>query len=699
MLRGAFHFEVAPNGDLENTALNVEILRSLFLHPALIDGDDLGPGNRGDFDHGAWHVACHIAGAGGVCRHANGSLMWLEISHRRTTDEYCATVTLRHGKATETLCVDTAEGREVLAGSSLVGFVEGTSLGRTSARGVLDPPDRFNLWRRQDFDQPVGSASDGGKVWEHWCTLRDIRPSHSIGTSMLAAFVSLAAALGDRFIPTVARGRREYGHPRQVAAFVYAGLTAESSALWDTKPTAIPTAAVPVLQESDPRRSSRGHRAISVDRTAASIFHVRAEDCGLEHCWTGSNRPERLHAMKRRRRPLIVRRPEDILEIGPPGSHVDSWKAAWRAIRAGGEVIAEVQRLAGRRGWESLKEARPALNPSAQKLLEMRLEAIHKFKVAPHHRYGFRLSAETGTRYSRPVNSLCLISGHEGQEIPGLVDADRVVVDAEHMQQALGPATLTEIFKIRKAVGEHVYISTNVSETPQVVRAVETGKIDARSTAALTASKIIAALRSGADVVKIGFANLDPYKEDLRSADVALQMKLVRRMVDDVVRERLLVFPLSKADGRYPLISVFFPEVGINSIGERPMDIARVGIDLTAGANWQGMLIDTFEKYSGRRYNDFFSVDDTRELARRAHAKGIEFWIAGSIRRQEVGAYVKAGVDLICFGGAARYESGSRVTKGGGGTRDEEIKLPLVRQLVREFDRADPKRRARKRRR
>ena len=131
MLRGAFHFEVAPNGDLENTALNVEILRSLFLHPALIDGDDLGPGNRGDFDHGAWHVACHIAGAGGVCRHANGSLMWLEISHRRTTDEYCATVTLRHGKATETLCVDTAEGREVLAGSSLVGFVEGTSLGRT----------------------------------------------------------------------------------------------------------------------------------------------------------------------------------------------------------------------------------------------------------------------------------------------------------------------------------------------------------------------------------------------------------------------------------------------------------------------------------------------------------------------------------------------------------------------------------------
>src|SRR5262249_10802364 len=189
MLRGAFHFEVTPDGDLENSALNVEILRNLFLHPVLIDGDDLGPGNRGDFDHGAWHVACHIAGAGGVRRHANGNLMWLEISHRRMADEYCATVTLRREKAIETLGVDTAEGREALAGSSLVGFVEGTSLGRTSARGVLDPPDRFNLWRRQDFDQPIGSEGDGGKVWEHWCTLRDIRPSHSIGTSMLTALV------------------------------------------------------------------------------------------------------------------------------------------------------------------------------------------------------------------------------------------------------------------------------------------------------------------------------------------------------------------------------------------------------------------------------------------------------------------------------------------------------------------------------
>ena len=255
MPRGAFQFEITPDGDLLNSAANVEILRNLFLHPSLVFGDDLGPGNRGDFDRGAWHVACHIAGAGGVRRHRDGRLMWLEISHRSRTDDYAATVTVRGHAGVETLGVDTADGRAVLAGSTLAGFVEGTSVGRISARDVIDPPDRFNTWRRQDFDQSVGSAEDGGKVWEHWCTLRDIRASHRIGTSMLSAFVSLAAALGDRFIPTVARGRRDYGHPVQVAAAVHAGLTGKPSALWETTPIAIPATAVAALQESEPRRS------------------------------------------------------------------------------------------------------------------------------------------------------------------------------------------------------------------------------------------------------------------------------------------------------------------------------------------------------------------------------------------------------------------------------------------------------------
>ncbi|PYR59876.1 MAG: hypothetical protein DMF91_13620 [Acidobacteria bacterium] len=119
------------------------------------------------------------------------------------------------------------------------------------------------------------------------------------------------------------------------------------------------------------------------------------------------------------------------------------------------------------------------------------------------------------------------------------------------------------------------------------------------------------------------------------------------------------------------------------------MEIAMQGLALTKKANWQGLLIDTFEKYTQKRYCDFYSLGDTKALATRAHASGIELWIAGSIRRDEIRQYVKCGVDLICFGGAARHASAVRVTKTRG-RRDESIKRGLVQQLVDEFDRVDP---------
>jgi hypothetical protein len=264
MTRGTFKFEVTPGGDLVDTPANVECLRRLWLDRGMIDGDDLGPGDDGDFDHGAWHSACHLAGAGGVRRAADGRILWLEISHDRARDEYYGSVTAAGGA---TVHLDSADGRALLHGSTLLGFVEGNSVGHISARHVNDPDTLFNKWRRQDFDKPVTSSADGGKVWEHWCTVRDIRPSHRIGSSVLRAYVALVAALGDRFVASVARGRRDYGHPQQLCAMVRGGLTADTSATWDIKPHKVPDAAEPRFLEATPADEAAAAATLEWDAT------------------------------------------------------------------------------------------------------------------------------------------------------------------------------------------------------------------------------------------------------------------------------------------------------------------------------------------------------------------------------------------------------------------------------------------------
>jgi hypothetical protein len=253
--RGSLQFQITPDCDLQNSATNVRLLRQLWADRSLIHGDDLGPGDAGDFDHGAWHSSCHLLGAGGVRRVADGRVIWLEITHDPVRDLYFSSATVRESSRIRTVPLDSAEGRDLLDRSSLLGFVEGNSTGRTSSRRSFDAPDRFNLWRRQDFDQPLTSTAEGGKVWEHWCTLRDLRPSNRVGLSALTAFVSLAAALGDRFAATVIRGRREYGHPQQLCALVHAGFVDAESATWDTTPVGLPAAVESLILEADPARA------------------------------------------------------------------------------------------------------------------------------------------------------------------------------------------------------------------------------------------------------------------------------------------------------------------------------------------------------------------------------------------------------------------------------------------------------------
>jgi hypothetical protein len=69
---------------------------------------------------------------------------------------------------------------------------------------------------------------------------------------VIKGYVALVAALGDRFVPIVTRGRRNYGHPKHLCAFVRAGLASEESAIWETKPFAVPPEAERLLLEARP---------------------------------------------------------------------------------------------------------------------------------------------------------------------------------------------------------------------------------------------------------------------------------------------------------------------------------------------------------------------------------------------------------------------------------------------------------------
>lgn len=264
MKRGTYSFEVNANGDLLDIGVNVNRLRDLWLDRTIICADDLGPGDPGDFDYGAWHVGCHLVAAGGIRQTINGQMLWLEISYSSRNDKYFASVTSEISGNVQTYPIDSQEGQSLLQDSMLLGFIEGNSTGHISARGIIDDEKMFNGCPRQEYDRPtIDKTREGGKVWEHWCTLRDIRQTASVGTSILHAYVALTAALGDRFAPTVARGRREYQHPKQLCALIKAGFTSLDAATWSTTPFEISHQAELLLLEAKPSSSLAAAKLLS----------------------------------------------------------------------------------------------------------------------------------------------------------------------------------------------------------------------------------------------------------------------------------------------------------------------------------------------------------------------------------------------------------------------------------------------------
>ncbi|HZW40402.1 MAG TPA: hypothetical protein VFF33_13975 [Ignavibacteriaceae bacterium] len=253
--RGIYRFEVNEAGSVIYSQNNVELLRKLWLDRKIINFTELGPGDPGDFDYGAWHSACHLVAAGGVRKLIDGRLMWLEISYNYDLNVYYPTLTARFNNNILTIPLKSPEAKEYIYNSELLGFVEGTSEGRISARGILDNDRSFNNNPRQEYDQHPGDSKEGGKVWEHWCTTRDISETSKIGLSVLDSYLVLISACGEMFVSAVARGRTDYFHPQQLDALIKAGFISNTVSQHLIQPSLISDNCSLLLQEATPENS------------------------------------------------------------------------------------------------------------------------------------------------------------------------------------------------------------------------------------------------------------------------------------------------------------------------------------------------------------------------------------------------------------------------------------------------------------
>lgn len=272
--RGTYSFEVSNDGGVKDSPGNLELLRRLFLDGNIIR-NRYGPGRPGDFDNGGWHVTCHLVAGGAVLRSQSGDLVWEAVTHDDGRKLYQATVTkavLESGVTTVPL--DSQKGRDILEDATLLGYVEGTSQGHISARDADDPSDAFNGWPRQKYDHSTVNPVAGGTVWEHWCTLRDIRSSAPIGTSVLSAYLTLVSQLGGQFVATVARGRRSYSHPIHICAMIKSGFITKEDALWDTMPEEIPGGAQRRFYKAEPEKSLEAAGRLSWPSGGSRRYHM-----------------------------------------------------------------------------------------------------------------------------------------------------------------------------------------------------------------------------------------------------------------------------------------------------------------------------------------------------------------------------------------------------------------------------------------
>lgn len=233
-----------------------------------------------------------------------------------------------------------------------------------------------------------------------------------------------------------------------------------------------------------------------------------------------------------------------------------------------------------------------------------------------------------------------LVSVRGPKEALAAIRGGAHIADVEYPASALGTPYPLNIMTVRNRLNKAGYkkipVSTNIGEVPGV--------------RASSCQAALGVATAGADIIKCGMAELC-YKPAVY-------------LGDQMVRSIKKFYPKKKV----------IPAVFVDEDMRRAFDPFAEGVALIKEIQADGILIDTFNKAIGKGLLDYCTAGDLKLLATKCHKAGKEFWIAGSISKEELPKLWATGVDVICVRGAACEKSGSG--------RFGEVKAQIVKELV-----------------
>lgn len=214
------------------------------------------------------------------------------------------------------------------------------------------------------------------------------------------------------------------------------------------------------------------------------------------------------------------------------------------------------------------------------------------------------------------------------------------IVDVEYPASALGTPYPLNIDGVCQGIAKahlKVKVSTNIGEHQH-----------GRSTACQAALGVAVA---GAHLIKFGLAELS------LEAAIYQGREIVRTVRKWQPTRRL------------------YPAVFIDDDMQRFFKAFDDSVKLVTGIRADGVLIDTYQKGTGRGLLDYCEPSEIARWCERIHAARKEAWIAGSITEDELPTLWATGVDVICVRGAA-CKSSPRAGRFGA------VSVPAVKALV-----------------